>query len=175
MSRNNPFDRGQSKTQVAATQVGRVSAFPDVNWGSTERVKPFLTNHMVYCMVVKNNSGGALLPGYVVTFESGYWGSQVDAVAGAGAVGHGIVDEYLPAAGVPDGSYFYIVRRGPTECVQSTGVAQTQGALTKTAAAGKCVADAADPCVIGCFGSIITTSAATADIDVRVYCNFEGK
>jgi len=72
------------------------------------------SNRWVTCVLVRNMSGGALLPGYVVTWKSGYRGLQVDGYARTtGQAAAGVVDEFLPAAGVPDKDLFWLVVKGP--------------------------------------------------------------
>lgn len=79
------------------------------------------SNRSVTAILVRNVSGIALLPRMCVTWKAGYVGSRVDGYA---RIGHadgvapddiaGVVDEYYPASGVPDGELFWLVIRGPT-------------------------------------------------------------
>ncbi len=68
-------------------------------------------------IMVRNTSGGTLLPGVMVDWEAGYRGRRVDAVTPANAVGDdnaGIVDPYVTGAGVRDGDIFWLMREGAT-------------------------------------------------------------
>lgn len=93
--------------------------------------------------VVRNVSGQSLLPGRVVKFctvtnpaglttlQTGLpYESQVDGYCTQVTdVPAGVVDEFLPAAGVPNGDLFYIVRDGPTLIAtgQTTGASLVPG------------------------------------------------
>ncbi len=66
--------------------------------------------------VAVNSSSINLLPGHIARYKlsaplecscDGYWFQAADIAAG-------VVDEFLPAAGVPPGDYFYLVVDGPT-------------------------------------------------------------
>lgn len=72
--------------------------------------------------VAQNNSGAALLPKRIARFKKaspfktlvdGYVFQASDIVAG-------VIDEFLPAAGVADGDLFYLVVSGPTICKSET-------------------------------------------------------
>lgn len=67
----------------------------------------------VVAVLVRNVSGGYLEPGRLVTWKSGYRGKRVDGYSctTAGEVA-GVVDEYLPATGVPNGDLFWLVVKG---------------------------------------------------------------
>lgn len=71
--------------------------------------------------LVRNTSGGALLPKRVVKWETGYRGTRVDGyTATTAAEAAGVVDDQLPAAGVADDDLFWIFRKGPT--IVKTGI-----------------------------------------------------
>lgn len=62
---------------------------------------------------VRNNSGIALLPGRIVRYKAGSEGFRVDGYTCTTAErGAGIVDPFLPAAGVADKDLFYITVNG---------------------------------------------------------------
>lgn len=105
--------RGQHATTGFANHVGAEKIFEDLNYAS--KVQTPRSSYQVKCRLVKNSSGIALLPKYAVTFKAGTNRTEVDgylrlATSPIGAV---FVDEFLPAAGVPNGSYFWVVTRGP--------------------------------------------------------------
>ena len=71
----------------------------------------------VKCRLVRNASAGslALLPKFVVTYASGYQFKRVDGNVAVNDVEvAGVVDEFLPAAGVSVGDLFWIVYDGTT-------------------------------------------------------------
>ena len=74
------------------------------------------TNLYVTVRIVRNVGAAALLPSRLVTFKAGYYGQRVDGYGTTTAQGvAGVVDEFLPSAGVPVNDLFYIVTAGPTK------------------------------------------------------------
>lgn len=74
----------------------------------------------VRLMAVRNVSGINLLPGRLVCFKntSGLYGSQVDGYPTTTAAQFaGVVDPFLPAAGVANNDIFWIVIAGPVLCL----------------------------------------------------------
>lgn len=113
---NPPFERGNYDSASALdTLRGKTWEFEDVVLNASAiGAKPVRTGRAVTVMLVKNGSGFALLPKRLVTYSTS--AGEVGIVKGYIATTAGRcypVDEYLPAAGVPDGSYFYIVVKGP--------------------------------------------------------------
>ena len=113
--------------------------FADVDYSSTDSIKPRRSGGEVTCLFVRNASGVALLPGRVVSWKLGAIGKQVD---GNGDLQYeavaGIVDELLPAAGVAANDYFWLVVKGNAICKNSLAASTiTQGeyVLAQTAAA----------------------------------------
>lgn len=132
------YQRGKTGASGELTHLeGQISEFPDVDWDSTASVKPTLSQDTVRCRWVKNDSGGALLPGYGVRYKAAYYGMRMGAVSGDGETCHGIVDEYLPAAGVADGKYFWLVQHGPGSVATDGSASIAQNDILVTAAAGK--------------------------------------
>ena len=117
---NPPFERGTYQTDGFANQVGKLYQHEDVDYNQTGGTKPKRSGKYVTVMLVKNNSGFALLPKRLVALST--TAGQVGQVAGytrtTAAQGYP-VDEFLPSAGVPDGAYFYIVVQGPAMCIVS--------------------------------------------------------
>lgn len=118
MSRENAplLGRGEYDSAGAySSKVGAEVMFEDIDYSaSTSGVRTRLTGHRVRCRLVKNSSGIALLPGRVAVFKAGTSQTEVDGmVATTGKSPAGVIDEYLPSAGVPDGSYFWLVMEGP--------------------------------------------------------------
>lgn len=114
------FARGQvlgiTKTYYDA-QVGdgsHILGVSKVFLDSDPKTQKLNTNLTVECVAVKNKSGAALLPGTVVRFSAGAVLTEVDAAATQTSVRIGVVDEYLPAAGVPVDEVFWVVVGGPT-------------------------------------------------------------
>lgn len=81
----------------------------------------------VWVRVVRNRSAINLLPRRVVRHAIGT--PAVGTGLGTGVDGYvyqvtdypaGVVDEFLPAAGVPPGDLFYVVTNGPTQVISAT-------------------------------------------------------
>lgn len=116
-----PLTRGNTSTDGVAGFAGTVWTFEDIDLSTSyasARVKR--TNQRVQCRLVKNSSGIALLPKRGVTYKAGTNQTEVDGyVRTTSAECAGIVDEWLPAAGVANGDYFWIVVQGPTMVLSS--------------------------------------------------------
>lgn len=115
-----PFALGQtlgvSSNDDGKSWVGVVKQFPDVD-PTTGKVR---SGRVKVCVAVRNASGAALLPKRVVRFAVGTAGTAVFShVDGYSAVTNeervGVVDEFLPAAGVADKDVFWVTVSGPTE------------------------------------------------------------
>ena len=97
------------------------------------------------CMLVRNTSGIALLPGQAVIWASGYTHQRVDGLVctTAGEVA-GIVDDSLPAAGVPDDDLFWLIRKGKClaytsrEADASSSLPARSNLVARTAATSQC-------------------------------------
>lgn len=100
--------------------LGIHKVFLDAN----PRNQPVLSNETVECVAVRNTSGGALLPKTLVKFKSGAVLTEIDGSADDSSVRVGVVDEYLPAAGVPVNEVFWVVVKGPTTILKTTGVGE---------------------------------------------------
>lgn len=108
--------RGEYDASSAfSVKLGAEWYYEDLDYSSSSTgITTRLTGHKVRCRLVKNSSGIALLPGRLAVFKSGTNMTEVDGyVATTGKSPCGVVDEYLPSAGVPDGSYFLLVLEGP--------------------------------------------------------------
>lgn len=90
------------------------------------------TGLLVRCRVVRNSTGGPVLPGQLVSLNATSRaidnaavlpGTNADSIARTTAT-HGYpADEFLPAAGVPNGDLFYVVVGGP--CLMKTAQSGT--------------------------------------------------
>ena len=138
---NPPFERGLTAYNGATIDPNNLFGFQDVgkDW-LFEDVDPNLktqrTNAYVRCRVVRNVSGGALLPKLLVVYQTSNspaggtgqndptqtFGSEISGYS----VGDGLapqasnitvpVDEFLPVAGVPNNDCFWVVVEGPAMC-----------------------------------------------------------
>jgi len=151
MARNSaPFERGSTfhagETAPTASadwnpaHQGQVRVFPNID-PNNRRVRR--DGGDVICIAVRNNSGIALLPKRLVTWESGQRGQRVNGYAITTAQScAGVVDEFLPAAGCPDDDLFWLTIKGQT--------------LIKTALEGD------DTNLISADGVLVSTTAAAS-------------
>jgi len=133
-----PFPRGEYSTQSGAFDhlVGKEWVFEDLDYtqsASNMGARKHRTGRYVHCRLVKNSAGAALLPKRVVRFKvSGTaYGAEVDGYVRTTAERGYPVDEFLPAAGVPDGGYFWIVVRGPAMVITPLAGTEFNGDITE--------------------------------------------
>lgn len=135
------FDRGQTLGVTSSNDVtgkiGTIREFVDKS-PITGIVN---SNAIVKCVAVKNTSGGALTPGTVVKFQATDLIGSVDGAAVVDSVRVGVVDEYLPAAGVAANDVFWVVIEGPTTAVSSGAISQAAFVSIATGAAVASVAN----------------------------------
>jgi len=92
-------------------------------------------------VLVRNSSGGALLPGELVNWSSGYRGRRVGAkTTAAGITNAGIVDPYLPSAGVADGDLFWLFRGGPCYVAVAAATYAVDNIIVASATGGRMAA-----------------------------------
>lgn len=124
-----PADTTTGAAAVPATiaqALGREWDFQDINLLDTSTIagaKPLRSGHDVTCRLMKNNSGVVLPPKRIIYYDRDNPGlaSGLAAIAQLGAP-IGVVDEYIPAAGVPVNGIFWMVVKGRSLCVTSAAV-----------------------------------------------------
>jgi len=110
--------------QSAQSEGARMSFKDEYRSGSGVLVKR--SNQYVECVLVRNSSGAALLPGRTVSWASGYRGRRVDGYTRTtNQEVAGVVDDQLPSAGVASNDLFWLIRRGP--CLIKTPLAGDSG------------------------------------------------
>ncbi len=165
MAGQNVMRRGITWDQVPDDAVGMVHDFPDVNWDDSTGVKTKNTNSTVRCRLVRNVSGGTLAPALLVDYKTGSFLTEVDSLSGTTSYPAGMVDEFVPSAGVPDDDYFWIVVDGPTKGTDS-GSGCTARTPVAAAASGE-IADASSPPTDNDVG--LADAAIAADATGRIY------
>lgn len=104
---------------------GREWVFEDLDL-TTAGAKAHRTNFQVRCRIVRNSSGVTIVPNRVVTYQSTNWGKRIDGMCDLlSENAAGVVDEWLPTAGVVANDLFWIVVEGPAMC-NTTGAAITE-------------------------------------------------
>lgn len=110
-----PLKLGETQSATRVNQSVRGAEYLFANKSSADGTP--LDGRQRVMAVVKNASGGALLPGTVVVFKSSAPGWEINGNAAVGTRGDGVVDPTLPAAGVANGDCFLMVVEGPTNFV----------------------------------------------------------
>lgn len=178
MSCGIPYDLGQTAIAGELTHLlGRKVSFDDVSRTASGVAGP-ATGIQRKAIWVKNNSGGALLPGEIAAWDTSYVGTYVGAKCGAAAVGAGVVDPNLPAAGVADGYHFWLIYEGPVNVLHAGNDAIGAGDLLVTAASGRVdkydgtATAATEPNSL--FGRAMENPADTAAVSFRALVKFPG-
>jgi hypothetical protein len=171
---------------VSVAIEGIRKVFKDVDYSSTDSIKPPRSGGEVECILVRNTSGTTLLPGRVCVWASTYQGRRVDGYTSLdqGQPVAGIVDEFLPTAGVADDDLFWLVVKGPAlikKALSAATLAKDDFVVAITAAtsqattAGRIMSiastsNATNGCsqVLNRIGIAMSTSATT-DANVLVY------
>lgn len=135
-----PFPRGEFVDSLPEGILGKVYAVAD---NEVKGLTGRNSNEYVYLKVVKNSSGIALLPkrlakpkiSSTIGFET-----EIAGYTTVDAEDCYPIDEYLPASGVPDANYFYVVVGGPATVLTSLAgdarnVISEMNMLTNTAGA----------------------------------------
>lgn len=158
-----PFQRGQTRraydddtgtTNVATAEThleGKEYTIEDIDFSaSSNNYQSTRSGKYVTLRCVRNKTGSALLPKRAAKFKTDgstadVYGGQMDGYAEAVGVIGGVVDEFLPDAGVPDGELFWLVVAGPTKITSAAAGDTTWGigALLVPSTDGKLVE--ADP------------------------------
>jgi hypothetical protein len=137
-----------------STVVGTRKVFRDED----PKTGALKSNHTVECIAVKNTSGSALLPGAVAKFKDAAILTEVDGAATTSTLLMGIVDEYLPAAGVANNEVFWLVVGGPSTVTKTSTSVSAGAAYGLSATAGSAAAKSTNPLL----GYAIETSATTS-------------
>jgi hypothetical protein len=131
-----PFQRGETfyngspinAADLGGTQhEGKEWVFEDLDL-SVRGAKPARTNRQVTCRCVRNVSGGPLLPKRQGVYQKVgvNYGARVDGYVSVTAErSAGVVDEWLPAAGVPNNDLFWLVVKGPSRVLTDPAGAAT--------------------------------------------------
>ena len=129
-----PFGRGNtlgvSSVNDGKTWIGAGKVFLDCD----PKTGVNYSNAPVHCVILRNRTGSALLPGTIVarTIDS------ATAISAGTTAFTAVVDEYLPATGVAVNDCFYGVLSGP--CSILTAGTLAVGDVVKSGAAGKAAA-----------------------------------
>lgn len=138
---NPPFPRGETfynggtidPTNLGGGQmIGKEWVFEDIDLsGGTVGAKPNRSNRYIKARIVRNVSGINLLPKRLANLaatqtDGRHFGDEVDGYSDVSAARcGGVIDEWLPAAGVPTNDLFWLVTAGPTQVLTDLAGAAT--------------------------------------------------
>ena len=88
---------------------GIVHHFPDTSPSDTTKRR---SGGNVSAILVRNGTGGAVLPGRIYTWTATKDGTTVGALAGADAYCAGVADDHLPTAGAASNDLFWLIVKG---------------------------------------------------------------
>lgn len=152
--------------------LGQTGHFLDMNYGSSERVKPLRSQMLIKARWVKNETGGALNPGESVTWDTSaaYGPGKAVGAEGSNAAIAGFVDPYVSS--VADNEHFWLIEEGPTEVRYDGSANLAIGDPLATAANGR-VAEATlgtteTAYVVGRKIEVAKTSGSADDL-IRAY------
>ena len=110
VARGESFFKGGTADSAGGVHLeGIVHHFPDTNPADTTKRR---SGGNVVAILVRNGTGGAVLPGRVYTWTAGSEGTKVGALAGADAYCAGVADDHLPTAGAPSNDIFWLIVKG---------------------------------------------------------------
>jgi hypothetical protein len=154
---------------------GTVRSFPDITV-SSGGMKAKNSGRTVTCILVRNTcssssgTAGKLLPGRLVAWQTGYIGRRVNGYTTTDyARVAGVVDEHLPAAGVPQYDLFWLVVKGPCLVKNALSsvvdIAQDDFLIALTAATSGSVTAGFPQKLVTATSSAHTAFAATVPAD----------
>lgn len=174
-----PYEMGTTAIAGELTNLlGYRGTFNDFDYDGTGAIQQ-VSGMTIVAVWVKNGSGAALLPGEIATWgtTSGDAGTIVGAKAAALSVAAGVVDPFLPAAGVAANKHFWLVVQGPTQVIHAGNDTITAGESLVVATNGRVdefvPTDTAAKDAASCFGWAIDTPANNnAGTKFRALVNF---
>lgn len=167
MARNDspPFPRGTYESSGDYDHMlGREWEVEDLDHSQTSGATKHRSGEMVRIRLVKNSSGFALLPKRLAAFSTTA-GENGRIVKGYSITTNGVaypVDEFLPAAGVPDGAYFYIVTRGPAAVLIGLSSAENNADIAVGAPLAAISGATSGATTAGRLGSLSVTGSSQA-------------
>lgn len=151
-----PYNRGTFAVSAENPHLGAHESFiADKDPTNTIQLR---SNSFLRAMWAQNKNTGPILPSRVLKWAAGFYKAGVQ-VAGIADVGCGVADDFLPAAGVPDTNWFWIIREGSVLLLTDGSGVLAQGDQLVTVAAGKVKKQVAAPA---------DATAALVQINTRV-------
>tara|TARA_R110000824_G_scaffold174823_3_gene353012 strand:- start:942 stop:1517 length:576 start_codon:yes stop_codon:yes gene_type:complete len=114
------FKGGTADADGGKHLEGMVHHFPDTDPADTTKRR---SGGNVVAILVRNGTGGAVLPGRVYTWTASKAGTTVGALAGADAYVAGVADDHLPSAGAASNDLFWLIVKGNCHILLDAAVA----------------------------------------------------
>lgn len=164
-----PFGRGETFYKGATIDTANYAGvgvegvqhlFENTDPSSTPPTKRDATPALAEA--VRNVSGVALLPKRMVVYQAGFEHRRVDGYSRLEAKpAAGVVDDHLPAAGVPNGDIFWLLKRGKfliksNHAADATNLWSVGDRLVAATAANSTATTAS-----GCVGVAVLSGATT--------------
>ncbi len=159
--------------------LGQEGCFRDVNYDSTERIKPTLSMRDIHAVWVKNESGGTLKAGDILKPSTDSTYGPLKAVAGAAGatdVACGVVDPYINGT-VADNDHFWMIVRGPATLLFTTGTTLAIGDELGNGAAGRAIKftpGTTDMAYFVGYSLAAVDTGVASDTEFRAVINFRG-
>ena len=110
VARGESFFKGGTADAAGGVHLeGIVHVFPDTDPSDETKRR---SGGNVVAILVRNGTGGAVLPGRIYTWTAGSEGRKVGALAGADAYCAGVADDHLPTGGAASNDLFWLIVRG---------------------------------------------------------------
>lgn len=158
--------------------LGQRARFLDLDYASTEVVKPQLTHDRIEAILCRNESGGTLAAGLIVDWKDDAVygpGRACDGAGSATTVPAGVVDPWISAA-VPDNGFFWLILNGPCKFLFTTGTTLDEADLLASGASGRAikatVGTTSDHYSVGTCREAVDTAIAS-DTLFRGYAHFK--
>ena len=129
------------KKNVQSFNLGQIGCFVDKDY-SQQGVKPLNSQMLIWARLVRNESGGNLTAGSIVTDDTGSTygpGKAVGAAAVSGtSIGVGVVDPFV-SGNIAAGETFWLIEAGPCQFKFTTGTTIAPGDAAALGAAGRVI------------------------------------
>ena len=121
VARGESFFKGGTADAAGGVHLeGIVHVFPDTDPSDETKRR---SGGNVTAILVRNGTGGAVLPGRVYTWTAGSEGKKVGALSGADAYVAGIADDHLPTAGAASNDLFWLIVKGNCHVLLDSAIA----------------------------------------------------
>lgn len=119
--------------------LGGEYEFQDTGVPTDAGVTPVKSGMMITARAVLNDTGNALLPGEIFSWDASYVGTGAGAKNDAKLPGAGVVPIHVGSAGVADGKVFWAITKGPATVVHAGSTTIVANGPLQSAASGRVI------------------------------------